>query len=228
GRTAGNPAYADPPQRCLRGVLEPAVRTGIDRPRHAYQERAAARRHRGTQPQRRTVVRAMADRDPARPAVQGVHAVLAQPAPATTGGEAAARAARAGLARTARRRAAGGARPAAAYRLGRWPGRPLATGRSRCAGIAGDLRRRCHRRLRARTRPACASWHLAIVAAPALRRDLAAADPLRTRSPRPRHRRKTAARHRAVSARTGLARVRPSPALSLSAHADRQLQSALQ
>src|SRR6185437_14791539 len=116
-------ARTDPAQRRQRGLLEPVVRTRRDRPRHAYQKRAARTGHRSAQLQRRAVVRALANRHATRRSVQGFHALLAQLANADPGKPAVARARSARLAELAGRFAVAGTRSAAAHRLGQRAGR---------------------------------------------------------------------------------------------------------
>ncbi len=99
------------------------------------------------------------------------------------------------------------ARAAAEDPLGHRVPRPLAAGRSGSARTARRLHRRRAGGLRRRPRPAGPRRHLAAVAAPALRRDLAAPHPARAR----RARRASAGRR--LRARTGLAGVRPPPAV---------------
>ncbi len=177
-----------------RGVLEPPIRAGRDRARHADEGRAARAGARGAQLRGRTVVRAMADPDRTGRTVPGVHAVLAQAS------RAAGRLPHRCPPPPLRLADSDGGLPLEALRLLpaiEWTGglaRSLDAGRAWSPRDAGAVRRRCAGRLRPRPRPAGPARYLAAVSAPALRRDLPAPDPAAAWKPPPRRATRAAGR----------------------------------
>ncbi len=203
-------------------LLEPPLRSCHGCARHPHQDGAARGRARMRELQRGSAARALGGAHGPGRAVPRLHPVLAQlchasrcpaPAPASARGH---RRAEARVGQPAPRRAGA----AAAHPLGRRPARGLDARRGRRAGPGRGVRGGRARALRRGAQPPRPAGNLAPLAVPALRGNRAAPMP-----------RGSARRGRGAPGGTGLgrqlrpgarlARVRPPPAASLSAHAHR-------